>query len=142
MLRYNVYASDVYPVDASRAGNLVAACLPPSSREWEANCRDGNVRRYYAVTAIDRYGRESRPMQGGAESGSALLHSDGRVLHLPPDAGACFVAVADLPGRCVLSLPYEQQIFLPERLEDGCYRVFVSDEKGASSAYVLRVQSR
>ena len=142
MLRYNVYASDACPVDIRRAESLVAAYLPPSACEWEDRGIGGNGRRCYAVTAIDRYGRESRPVQWGAESSSALLHSDGKVLHLPPDAGACFVTVADLPGRCVLSLTYAQQIILPERLEDGCYRVFVSDEKGTTSACVLRVQSR
>ena len=55
---------------------------------------------------------------------------------------ACFVTVADLPGRCVLSLPYAQQILLPERLAEGSYRVFIADEKETATSYVLWVQSK
>ncbi len=142
MLRYNVYAADGFPVDISRAENLVAAYLPQPSctiNAWEAG---GNARRYFAVTAIDRYGNESRPAQWSVESRPALLRSDGATLHLPPDTDACFVTVADLPGRCVLSLPYAQQILLPERLAEGSYRVFIADEKETATSYVLWVQSK
>ena len=94
------------------------------------------------MTATDRYGNESRPAQWSVESRPALLRSDGATLHLPPDTDACFVTVADLPGRCVLSLPYAQQILLPERLAEGSYRVFIADEKETATSYVLWVQSK
>lgn len=53
-LMYNVYASNEYPVDTERAENLLAVrCHTTHLKLGIA------AKRYYAVTAIDRYGRES-----------------------------------------------------------------------------------
>lgn len=65
-IMYNVYFSDTYPVDVSRAENILATChrgtsvVVPSSA---CTMADGNAVHYYAVTAVDRYGRESTPCQ-------------------------------------------------------------------------------
>lgn len=56
-LTYNVYSSDECPVDITKASNLVAARVEATSITVPF---DG---RYYAVTAMDRYGNESQPLQ-------------------------------------------------------------------------------
>ena len=58
MIRYNVYASHAYPVDVQCASNLVATYL----QRWQLLV-PADSSRHYAVTAIDRYGNESAPLQ-------------------------------------------------------------------------------
>ena len=58
---YNVYASWEYPVDISRAENLIAMRLQQSALSVL------NTKGYhYAVTAIDRFGNESQAVQEAA----------------------------------------------------------------------------
>ncbi len=59
-LLYNVYGSNVYPVDVTKAENLLAARL--TDTQWQLNARAQKVR-HYAVTAIDRLGNESTAVQ-------------------------------------------------------------------------------
>ncbi len=61
-LLYNVYGSNVYPVDVTKAENLLAARL--TDTQWQLNARAQKVR-HYAVTAIDRLGNESTAVQEG-----------------------------------------------------------------------------
>ncbi len=56
-LTYNVYSSDECPVDITKASNLIAARREATSLTVPY---DG---RYYAVTAMDRYGNESNALQ-------------------------------------------------------------------------------
>ena len=85
---YNIYSSRNYPVDIEDAHNLIrirygqtCICLPT----------DGG--RYYAVTAMDRYGNESEALQqaqkitvGPAEGKLPMLLCDGSWLRLPDAA--------------------------------------------------------
>lgn len=57
-LMYNVYTSDTYPVDTQCAENLLATYVYGNRLKLKS-CGY----RFYAVTAIDRYGRESLPCQ-------------------------------------------------------------------------------
>lgn len=57
---YNVYGSNAYPVDITKAENLLAARVRDT--HWELNARAQKVR-HYAVTAIDRFGNESPALQ-------------------------------------------------------------------------------
>ena len=56
-LTYNVYCSDESPVDVTKGSNLVVARTQKTSLMVPLNGR------YYAVTAMDRYGNESAPIQ-------------------------------------------------------------------------------
>ena len=59
-VRYNVYASTEWPVDITRAENLVATALRTPSYDY--NLRQKVARGLYiAVTAMDRCGNESAP---------------------------------------------------------------------------------
>ncbi|NLV52127.1 MAG: family 10 glycosylhydrolase [Bacteroidales bacterium] len=57
---YNIYGSNVYPVDKTKAENLLATNV--RSTEWKLNPRAIRLR-HFAVTAIDRFGNESPAMQ-------------------------------------------------------------------------------
>lgn len=58
---YNLYASDTWPVDISRAENLVAVRIEATRYEYDATLLP--PRRYFAVASYDRYNRESTPLQ-------------------------------------------------------------------------------
>lgn len=58
-LRYNLYASKKYPVDISKASNLILPYLTDTMLVLPSTL----PQRYYAVTAIDRYGNESEALQ-------------------------------------------------------------------------------
>ena len=57
---YNIYGSNVYPVDITKAENLLATNI--RTTEYTLTGRATAVR-HYAVTAIDRYGNESHATQ-------------------------------------------------------------------------------
>ena len=59
-LRYNVYASRQWPVDVSKAENLVATAL--ADRHYQYN-RFEALGLYFAVTAMNRFGNESPATQ-------------------------------------------------------------------------------
>jgi hypothetical protein len=58
-LIYNIYASDVYPVDINDASNLIST----RQRSNQLTVKHGGRQLNYAVTAVDRYGNESLPVQ-------------------------------------------------------------------------------
>ena len=57
---YNVYGSNLYPVDITKAENLLATRVRDT--QWTLNARAKKLR-HYAVTAIDRFGNESPAVQ-------------------------------------------------------------------------------
>jgi len=59
-LLYNVYGSNLYPVDITKAENLLAVNLRDT--HWTLNARAQKLR-HYAITAIDRFGNESPALQ-------------------------------------------------------------------------------
>lgn len=58
-LLYNIYASETYPVDTEDARNLIAT----RQREQALTVPHKGRSLHYAVTAMDRYGNESRPKE-------------------------------------------------------------------------------
>ena len=59
-IRYNVYASREWPVDVSRPENLVATALYDARFRYNRFAAMGY---YFAITAMDRCGNESEPIQ-------------------------------------------------------------------------------
>lgn len=59
-LLYNIYGSNTYPVDVTKAENLLAARV--QNDHWTLNARAQKVR-HYAVTAMNRLGNESPAAQ-------------------------------------------------------------------------------
>lgn len=71
-VRYNVYASHEWPVDVSRAENLVAPLLPEPSYQIDP-VYVALSHLYFAVTAIDCCGNESEPLQLNLRGNAPLL---------------------------------------------------------------------
>lgn len=116
---YNIYSSHTWPVDINDAENLVLMRTNCTSIPMEAG-------RYYAVTAMDRYGNESAATQShqrqAATVTQALLACDGERLWLPRKetadadghhgdgllhlADVDLLAVETLQGSIIATLPH------------------------------------
>lgn len=124
-LLYNIYSSDTYPVNTDDAANLIATALRDSSVNIP------KAGRYYAVTAMDRYGNESDALQdetplqaGSSHSKTLLLACDGKRLELPSKGSvldAAFVIVETLQGSPIATLPYRGRYADVSRLPEGFY---------------------
>ena len=130
-LLYNVYASPDYPVDVSRAENLVA------TRRTETSLLVPVGGMNYAVTAMNRYGQESPAAQlllnaGPEYAASLIAKSDGRPIALP-DKGqtldADFVIVETLAGQQAGIFPYSATLDVSS-LPDGVYQLRSLGRKG------------
>ena len=136
MTRYNVYSSRSFPVDTDDALNLMAAHL----QRWQLTVpRDPS--RHYAVTATDRYGNESAPLQqegvaptdgmwtDGTHSLPSLtqrpmLTCDNNTVTLPqkgPVLDAQYITLENIYGRIVATRPYNGTAADVRQLPDGIY---------------------
>ncbi len=57
---FNIYGSNIYPVDVTKAENLLAQRIPATSYQIAGRAL---TKSFYAVTATDRFGNESAPVQ-------------------------------------------------------------------------------
>lgn len=123
---YNIYASDTWPVDITDARNLIATRLEHTS--LNVSDRHGRVpRRYFAVTAMNRFGNESQPAQSHTRYASGrLLDSDERTVGLP--------AHADTTATYDIVSPSGQRLRTREKAANG--RIAISGL--SAGAYVLR----
>ncbi len=137
---YTVYASDTYPVDVNCAANLIVTGLRENHYTYSYVYPDKR-KRFFAVTAIDRYGNESEPLQFNSPGKPAVSHCDGKVLYLPPLPDARFVTVTDISGRCVLHVPYSQNVLLEEKLSQGTYRILITNDREIIRDYIVLLQS-
>lgn len=127
---YNVYASEDYPVDITKADNLVAMRL----RRTAVTVTTGKMN--YAVTAMDRYGRESIAAQllvnaGPEYSAPAIAITDGRPVRMPsnPLIDAKFVIIETLAGEQVAIRPYAKAVSV-KGIPDGMYQLRTLGRKG------------
>ncbi len=129
-LVYNIYASTTYPVDVTKAENLIATrhlwrniTIPKHQGTW-----------YYAVTAQDRYGNEGPAVQEGSISSqdynvSAMLPNDGRKLKIDIPSDAKLLQIATLQGLAVKTCLNEPQINI-STLPEGIYQLRTVHKKG------------
>jgi hypothetical protein len=82
-LLYNIYASDRYPVDTEDPACLIATRLQGQSLTVPHQGRSLN----YAVTCVDRYGRESAPVFSTQATSSDLPPIDFRQLIMGKPSG-------------------------------------------------------
>ena len=129
---YNVYASKDYPVDISRAENLMAI-----RQQTTSLFVPDNKGMNYAVTAMDRYGQESPATQlllnAGPEYAAPIIaKSDGRPIALP-DKGttldADFVIIENFLGQQIATVPYSATLNTAH-LPDGMYQLRSLGRKG------------
>lgn len=140
MMMFNIYASKKYPVDTEDARNLVA--IRRQGRQLLVP-NDGCT--YYAVTATDRYGNESRALQEDAPYGEAepqcsstrLLRCDGKKVEVPNKAHLAdteYLLVESLQGIAVATLPYNgsAETINISTLKNGMYQMRSLNRKGMS----------
>lgn len=129
---YNVYASKSYPVNTEDARNLIAARLQTTTLTVESVAG-----MHFAVTAYDRYGNESAPLQQAddtpATNGRQLyVTNEGHRLHLPATArlaDADLLLFESLSGNVVSSRLYAPQVDI-STLPDGIYTLLTVNRKG------------
>lgn len=137
-IMYNVYCSREYPVNTDEACNLMMTRLQKTSIIIP---RDPS--RYYAVTALDRYGNESKPLQEKHVQNTApatklpdgLLKCDGKTLRLPEKSNvldASFITIETLQGHIVATRPYKGSTTDVSRLPEGMYVLRSLGRKGVS----------
>lgn len=137
-IMYNVYCSREYPVNTDEACNLMMTRLQKTSIVIP---RDPS--RYYAVTALDRYGNESKPLQEKHVQNTApatklpdgLLKCDGKTLRLPEKSNvldASFITIETLQGHIVATRPYKGSTTDVSRLPEGMYVLRSLGRKGVS----------
>jgi hypothetical protein len=144
-LFYNIYASSEYPVDIDKAENLMAVRQSSTSMMVPANWRN------YAVTAVDRYGQESEPIQLQVLPSSAVSHSsgtkasvkqsahplpvimsDGKSVPLPSKGStldADFIIIETMQGSGIAVRPYTEQLDVTD-IPDGMYQIRSLGKKG------------
>ena len=122
-LLYNIYASTTYPVDVTKAENLIATryirsniTIPKAKGQW-----------YYAVTAQDRYGNEGPAVQEATAyrqnfNVSSLLPNDGRKLRVNAPSDAKALMITTLQGNTVKTCVNEPVIDI-STLPEGIYQI-------------------
>ena len=125
-LQYNVYASDTYPVKTDEAENLVAMHVNQTAIRIPTK-----PRRYYAVTAMDRYGQESSPCQMAQPERPMpwlvtddVMRTDGRRLFIPMKPStldADYLVIETLQGAPVAVYSFSGQYADISRLPEGIY---------------------
>lgn len=137
-IMYNVYSSREYPVNTDDARNLTVVRLRKSSL-----IIPHDPARHYAVTAIDRYGNESTPLQERHTNPDTLetritdrlLKCDGKTLSLPEKGSvldASFVTIETLQGHIVATRPYKGTTADVSRLPEGMYVLRSLGRKGVT----------
>ncbi len=139
---YNVYASNTCPVDINDARNLIATRLQHNGlRIASAGLKGG---RYFAVTAMNRFGTESAPAFYGCSSGAdhqpglllnTFLPNDGRTLQLPPVKSILdikYLVIEDVKGRIVDTRSTQQETIDISRLSEGIYVLRSVNRKGVT----------
>jgi hypothetical protein len=152
-LTYNVYASTTLPVDIQDARNLIA------TRQMHPFV---SVRRpsdeptlYYAVTAVNRYGKESEPVGGqrskvggqrsevkgqrskvgGQESASdQLMTNNGYLLTIPEDKmlpEADHLAVLSMQGTIIATKSFARSVNISD-IPNGVYELRTLNHKGVT----------
>lgn len=133
-LLYNIYASDQWPVDISNPKHLVA-----TRYLWtHASFKEGrhHSKRYYAVTALDRYGNESNPVQEQytqeAATPSLLIANDGRKLDVASATeglDAEYLVVYTLQGQLKRTYGNKKSLDI-SLLPEGIYELRSLHKKG------------
>lgn len=142
---YNIYSSRTFPVDISDPENLIVARMPAhrdgSTYEGGATrlavAVPADEGRFFAVTAMDRYGNESGAAQSHAATAPSLpslLPCDGHEVQLPTmpsTLDAPMVVVETLQGSLIATMPYPTHRLLDvSSLRPGMYVVRSLSRKG------------
>lgn len=122
---YHLYTSDTYPVDTDNANLLFATSL----RDTTLTIKASEGRRYYAVTASDRYGNESASLAlNTAPPTDIPILNQGNRLMLPALEDVKEIHICNAIGETVSQVKYHREISL-ELLPEGFYLVYALDKE-------------
>ncbi|MGM9697567.1 MAG: glycoside hydrolase family 10 protein [Prevotella sp.] len=136
---YNVYASESYPVDIENPKNLMATRLRNCSMEIPAS--PSGIKRHYAVTATDRYGREgiaaTTPSPNSKEKfeHQSLLWCNGEKLRLPNKEDISdmeYIAIESVAGNIIATRQYITNEIDVRGIPEGFYVVRTLNRRGLS----------
>ena len=131
---YNVYSSHRYPVDINDARNLIATRLTNTQIHFSKSIED----RYFAITAMDRYGNESAPLQSHQptqtySSNAKLLTCNGYQVELPEKESvldADMIVIETMQGKAIAVLPYRGKTVNISNIKEGFYVMKSLNKKG------------
>ncbi len=130
---YHLYAADHYPVNTDNPKNLVETHLTSTEYEY-APTLPWQQQRYFAVTAADRFGNESAPLELNTPADTDMpLLNKGNQLHLPSSfEDAQTISIRNAVGDEVMQWNYAPQISIAP-LPPGFYTVYMIDKKDTST---------
>lgn len=131
---YNVYSSNQCPVDINNGKNLIATRLTNTQLNFSKSIEG----KYFAVTAMDRYGNESAPLQSNQPTitqvpTAQLLSCDGYQVELPEKGSvldADMVSIETLQGKMVTLKPYQGKTANVGDVKEGFYVMKSVNKKG------------
>ena len=129
---YNIYSSRTWPVDIHDTRNLVATRLNTTMVSVPT------AGRYFAVTAMDRYGNESLPLQSHTKQSNnlpGLLPCHDGQLSLPAKSkvlDAQWLVIDNLMGQQMMVIPYKGKQTDVRSLSPGYYQLRSLGNKGIS----------
>lgn len=121
-VRYNIYASRIFPVEISDASLLQSA----AQRENVFQYPISGTPLHFAITAIDRYGNESRPLQWE----NRLVTIRPSFFEFPPmEEKPGYMTLYDVWGRPLKKMRFAPRVNL-NKLPKGCYCIRAYASKG------------
>ena len=129
---YRIYASDTYPVDTNDGRKII--CLKQNTNSFVA--KDSNIKRFWAITTIDRYGNESKPL--------AINHpnKDKRIIcinKLPDFPKASTIVVNDITGMELFRTKCDSEEFV-KKLNKGIYSIQIFLSNGEQENITLFIK--
>lgn len=126
---YHLYGADSYPVDTKNPRNLLETYLTSTEYEYIPGT-PWQRKRYFAVTAADRFGNESEPLELNAPAGTDMpLLNKGDVLYLPETKKAKTVKILTATGEEIWHMNYGRRVSI-HLLPAGFYTVYIVDNEG------------
>lgn len=129
---YNVYASSTFPVNTADPQNLIAVRFTRNSLAFRA-AESTN----FAVTAIDRWGLESRPIMTPEplqpHPSTTLIQNNGRIMTMPlaaSETDADYIIICNIAGQALRTIPCHGRKVDITSLPNGFYSVKTLDRKG------------
>ena len=128
---YHLYRSDTYPVDIKQPQNLIATHLIANEYEYTAKL-PWLQKRYFAVTAADRFGNESAPLTLNTVSDMDIpLLNKGNMLYLPEIKDAQTIIIYNMTNEEIWKTGYVHKLSLVS-LPNGFYTVKIFNRQGKS----------
>lgn len=114
---YRIYASDFYPVDINDGKNII--CLKHDSNSFCYSLKAGKIKRFWAITATDRYGNESSPLEINRPADDERIIS---VNKLPEAPEGCIIVVNDITGMELFRTKSASDELI-KKLQKGVYSI-------------------